>query len=173
MSEAYAQVEMDEDSRKYTTINTRRGLFQYRRIPYGIKSAPSIFQRSIESILAGIPNVLVFLDDIVITEKTTAEHKKNLHKVLNRLQKAGLKLGEKKCKFYMTSIVYLGHKISVRAIEPLQEKIQAILEMPRPSNTPEVQAYLGYVNFYRKFLPNLSETLEPIHHWLRKGVPFQ
>lgn len=73
----------------------------------------------------------------------------------------------------MTSIVYLGHKISNRGIEPLQKKIQAILEMPRPSNTPEVQAYLGHVNFYRKFLPNLSETLEPIHHLLQKGVPFQ
>ena len=173
MSEAYAQVELNEDSRKYTTNNTHRGLFQYRRIPYGIKSAPSIFQRSIESILAGIPNVLVFLDDILITGKTTADHKQNLYEVLNRLQKAGLKLREKKCQFYMTSIVYLGHKISGRGIETLQEKIQAILEMPRPSNTPEVQAYLGHVNFYRKCLPNLSETLEPNHHLLRKGVPFQ
>ena len=122
--------------------------------------------------LVGIPNVLVFLDDILITEKTTAEHKQNLYEVLNRLQKAGLKLGEHKRHFYMTSIDYLGRKISGRGIEPLQEKIQAILEKPRPSSTPEVQAYLGHVNFYRKCLPNLSETLEPIHLLLRKGVPF-
>ena len=122
--------------------------------------------------LAGIPNVLVFLDDVLITEKTTAEHKRNLYEVLNRLQKSGLKLGENKCHFYKTSIVYLGRKISGRGIEPLQEKIQAILEKPRPSNTPEVQAYLGHVNVYRKFLPNLSETLKPIHLLLRKGVPF-
>ena len=81
-SEAYAQVELVEDSRKYTTIIIPRGLFQYRRIPYGIKSAPSIFQRSIESILAEIPNFLVFLDDILITGKTTADHKQNLYEVL-------------------------------------------------------------------------------------------
>ena len=73
----------------------------------------------------------------------------------------------------MTSIVYLGHKISDRGIEPLQEKIQAILEMPGSKTLSDVQAHLGHVNFYRNFLPNLSETLEPIHHLLRKGVPFQ
>lgn len=67
MSEAYAQVEIDESSCKYTTRNTYQGLFQYKRIPYGVKSAPTIFQRSIESVLAGIPNVLVFIYDILDT----------------------------------------------------------------------------------------------------------
>ena len=123
MSEAYAQVELDEGSRKYTTINSHRGLYQYKRIPYGIESAPSIFQRCIESIVAGIPNTLVFLDDILITGKTPVEHQQNLYEVLGRLEKAGLKLGVNKCQFYMNSVAYLGHKISRKGIEPLPEKL--------------------------------------------------
>ena len=173
MSEAYAQVELDETSRKYTTINSHMGLYQYKRIPNGNKSAPSIFQKCIESVVAGIPNDLVFLDDKIITGKTPVEHQQNLYVVLGWLEKAGLKLGVNKCQFYINSVTFLGHKRSHKGIEPLPEKLQAILEMLKPTNITEVQAYPGHVKFYRKFLPNLSKILEPIHHLLRKEVCFQ
>ena len=154
-------------------MNSHRGLYQYKRISYGIESAPPIFQRCIESIVAGIPNVLVFLVDILITGKTLIEHQQNLYEALGRLEKADLKLGVNKCQFYMNLVAYLGNKISCKGIKPLPEKLQAILKMPRPTNTAEVQAYLGHVNFYRTFSPILSKTLELIHHLLRKGVCFK
>ena len=81
----------------------------------------SIFQRCIESIVAGIPNVLVFLDDILITGKTPVEHQQNLYEVLRRLEKAGLKLGVNKCQFYMNSVAYLGIKYLARALTTARE----------------------------------------------------
>ena len=94
---------MDEESRKYTTINTHRGLFRYNRLPFGISSAPAIFQRTTDSLLQGVPHVAVFLGDILITGKDTQEHLQN---------EAGLRLKRSKCKFLTPEVVYLGHKIT-------------------------------------------------------------
>ena len=82
----------DVDSKKLTTINTPKGLYQYTRLPFGISSAPSIFQRVKENLLNGIPNVCVYIDNILVTGKTDADHLKNLDDVLTRLERAGLRL---------------------------------------------------------------------------------
>ena len=83
------------------TINTQKGLFQYNRLPFGVSAAPSIFKRTIEGVLQGIPNVCVYLDDILITGKTNSEHLMNLHAVLTRLEEAGMRLKRKKCSFLL------------------------------------------------------------------------
>ena len=88
----YLQLELDDESKKLVTINTQKGLFQYNRLPFGVSAAPSIFQRTIEGVLQGIPNVYVYLDDILITGKTNGEHLMNLHAVLTRLEEAGMRL---------------------------------------------------------------------------------
>ena len=90
LAHAYLQVPLDAESKKFTTINTHRGLYQYNRLPFGISSAPAIFQRTIENILQNLPHTCVYLDDILITAKTESEHIKNLEEVLIRLEKAGL-----------------------------------------------------------------------------------
>ena len=111
MSQAYQQICLDDDSKKYVIINTLKGLFQYNRLPFGISSAPGIFQRVMENILRGIPKVVVYLDDILITEANDEEHLKNLSEVLSHMQSAGLRLRKDKCKFMSLSVVYLGHRI--------------------------------------------------------------
>ncbi len=90
MSQAYQQILLDEDSKKYVVINTHRGLYRYNRLPFGVSSAPGIFQRVMESLLGGIPGVAVHIDDILVTEKSTSEHLSALDDVLARLKKAGL-----------------------------------------------------------------------------------
>ena len=92
LAHAYNQIPLDEESKKLVVINTQKGLYKYNRLPFGIASAPALFQRTIEGILQGIPNVSVYLDDILISGKTDAVHLKNLDEVLNRLEKAGLRL---------------------------------------------------------------------------------
>ena len=92
MSQAYQQLPLEESSKKYTVVNTHRGLFQYNRLPFGISSAPGIFQRVMESLLSGIPGVVVYLDDILVTGPTEEEHLATLDKVLQRLSEAGLRL---------------------------------------------------------------------------------
>ncbi len=89
---------------EYVTINTHKGLYQYSRLPFGVSSAPAIFQRTMEGILRGIPNVSVYIDDILVTGASDKEHIKTLDEVLSRLETAGLKLKQKKCAF-MLSIV--------------------------------------------------------------------
>ena len=89
------------------TINTHKGLFRYTRLPFGVSVAPSVFQRTLESLLAGIPNVCIFLDDILVTGKTEAEHMENLKLVLQRLQNAGLKVNQQKCEFFRSSVTYI------------------------------------------------------------------
>ena len=112
LAHAYLQVPLDAESKKFTTINTHRGLYQYNRLPFGISSAPAIFQRTIENILQNLPHTCVYLDDILVTGKTESEHIKNLEEVLIRLEKAGLRLKKQKCSFMLPSVDYLGHSIT-------------------------------------------------------------
>ena len=112
LSQAYQQLELDEDSKRYTTINTHKGLFEYNRLCFGIASAPGIFQRTMENLLQGIPNVVIRIDDILIAGRTQAEHFQSLEEVLSRLEKAGIRLKRSKSVFQTPEVTYLGHRIT-------------------------------------------------------------
>ena len=170
LSHAYLQLVLDEGSRELVTINTHRGLFQYTRMPFGVSAAPAIFQRTIESLLADIPQAVAFLDDVLVTGHTEEEHIANLKKVLHRLQSAGLRLRREKCKFFAPEVVYLGHRINAAGLHPTLEKVQAVKDAPVPRNVTELKSYLGLLNYYGKFLPNLSSVLAPLHSLLRKSM---
>ena len=173
LSHAYLQLVLDEESRKFTTINTLRGLFQYKRLSFGVSSAPAIFQRTMDSLLQGIPQTCVYLDDILITGKTTKEHIKNLDEVLQRLQTAGLRLKSSKCLFMAPSVEYLGHVIDSAGLHPTKAKVKAITEAPAPRNVTELRSFLGLINYYGKFLPNLSSTLAPLYQLLQQNTQWQ
>ncbi|CAC5380500.1 unnamed protein product [Mytilus coruscus] len=111
LSQAYQQILLDEESRKYVTINTHKGLYQYNRLPFGVSSAPGIFQRTIENLLQGIPRVVVRVDDILVTGSSKSEHLDNLETVLSKLQESGMRLNKDKCVFLAPEVVYLGHRI--------------------------------------------------------------
>ena len=102
MSQAYQQICLDDESKRDVVINTSKGLFQYDRLPFGISSAPGIFQRVMENLLRGIPKVVVYLDDILITGSDDAEHLDHLSEVLSRMLQAGLRLRKDKCEFMST-----------------------------------------------------------------------
>ena len=169
---AYLQLLLDEESQKYTTINTHRGLYRYKRLPFGISSAPSIFQRTLENLLRGIPQVLVRLDDILITGSSEAEHIQHLDEVLKRLSEAGLRLRLDKCTFQQPQVDWVGHRIDEHGLRPIQDKIETVVQAPRPTNVSELKSFLGMVNYYAKFLPNVSTTLEPLHMLLRTENPW-
>ena len=118
LSQAYNQVLLDEDSKQYTVINTHKGLFRYNRLPFGINSAPGIFQRVMEGLLQGMDGVIVYIDDILVTGKTRTEHIKTLDEVLARLGKAGLHLNKNKCVFLAPSVSYLGFCIDSQGLHP-------------------------------------------------------
>ena len=122
-----------------------------------------------ENILCDIPHVCVHIDDILITGKTETDHLETLDKVLQRLGEAGLKLKRNKCSFMLSSVEYLGHSISAEGLRPTKEKIRAILDAPAPQNVTQLRSFLGLINYYGKFLPNLSNTLSPLYRLLQKN----
>ena len=170
LSDAYQQLVLDEESQELLTINTSKGLYRYTRLPYGVSAAPSIFQRTMDSLLAGIPKTVAFLDDILVTGSTEAEHWANVEVVLTKLEEAGLRLNRDKCEFGVREVVYLGHRMNVEGLQPTTEKVDAVVNAPVPRNVSELKSYLGLINYYAKFLPQLSTTLAPLHYLQRKNT---
>ena len=170
LAHAYLQIPLEERSKKYTTINTQRGLFQYNRLPFGLSAAPAIFQRTMESILRGLPRVCIYLDDILITGVNEEDHLHNLKAVLSRLKQAGFRLKRHKCAFLLPSIEYLGHVIDAEGLRPSGKKTQAIQNAPTPKTTSELRSFLGLMNYYGKFIPNLSTLMASLHWLLQKHV---
>ena len=168
LAHAYQQIQLDDVSKKLVAINTHKGLFQYNRLPFGASAAPSIFQRTMETLLQGLPGVCLYLDDILITGQSDQEHLTNLSAVLQKLAAAGMKLRPTKCFFMLQEVEYLGHKISAKGLEPTQEKVQAIIDAPAPRNVSQLKSFLGMLNYYGKFLPNLSTCLAPLYSLLQK-----
>ena len=169
MSQAYQQLELEEGSRKFTTINTHKGLYQYNRLPFGVSSAPGIFQRTMENLLQGIPQVVVRIDDILVSGKDDPDHLANLERVLNRISTAGLKLRLDKCLFMQPTVTYCGYVITGDGIQPVAAKVDAIKNAPEPKNVSQLRAFLGMLNYYHRFLPDVATVLEPLHQLLRKG----
>ena len=169
LSRAYLQFPLDEESQEYVTVNTQIDLFKYTRLPFGVAVAPSIFHRTLESLIAGIPNVCIFLDDILVTGKTEQEDVENLRAVLQCLEKAGLRLNREKCQFISSSVTYLGHRKEKHGLHPTTDKVEAIHNAPRPTNIEELRAWLGVVNYYGRFMLNLSSNLAPLYKLLKKG----
>ncbi|KAI7806716.1 hypothetical protein IRJ41_010699 [Triplophysa rosa] len=170
MSHAYQQITLDETSKQYVTVNTHKGLFTYTRLPFGVSSSPAIFQRTMEGVLKGISKVTVYLDDILLTGRDDQEHLSILEQVLQRLEECGLRLKRGKCKFLEKEVNFLGHKVDATGIHPVPEKVQAVQDARTPTSVSELKAYLGLLNFYNRFLPNLSTLLAPLHRLLKKEV---
>ncbi|CAG4992023.1 unnamed protein product [Colias eurytheme] len=170
LSMAYNQFVLDDQSQKYTCINTHRGLFVFTRLVFGLASAPAIFQRAMDELLSGIDGVLCLLDDVCITGRNRAEHLERLHTVLQRLQAAGLVLQREKCEYFKDEVNYLGYIINKDGLKKNPDKVKAILEAPIPANLNQLQSFLGLINYYRCFIPDASTILSPLYELLKKGI---
>ena len=173
LSHAYLQLQLDEASQEYVTINTHRGLYRYTRLPFGVASAPAIFQRTMETLLRGLPMVVVYIDDILIAGRSQEEHHTNLARVLQRLEDAGIRLKREKCSFCLPEVEYLGHSISAEGLRPSMTKVKAITGAPKPTKVSELKSFLGLVNYYAKFLPNLATILAPLYKLLGNTQSWQ
>ena len=173
LSHAYLQLQLEEASQELVTINTHRGLYRYTRLPFGVSSAPAIFQRTMETLLRDLPMVVVYIDDILVAGRSQEEHLANLAQVLQRLEDAGMRLKKEKCSFCLAEVEYLGHSISAEGLRPSTTNVQAITAAPKPSKVSELKSFLGLVNYYAKFIPNLATTLAPLYKLLGSTQSWQ
>ena len=170
LSDAYLQMEVDKDSRKFMVIATHMGYYRYKRLPFGVSFAPAIFQKTMDKILAGIPHTAVYIDDIIVAGKTKAEHLQLLREVLQKLNQANIRLKRAKCTFLQSEVTYLGYRIDKHGIHPTQERIEAVRNMPAPTNAKELRSVLGAVNFYSRFIPNLHPMCAPLYTLTKDSV---
>lgn len=172
LSNAFLQLPLDDESKKFTTINTSDGLFQYNYLPFGLCASPGIFQSFMLKIVNNIDDVIVYQDDLLILSPSVHAHNVSLFKVLNVLRDAGIKLNIKKCSFFTDSVQYLGHIFDRNGVHPNPEKIRAISDAPAPRDLKQLQAFLGLCNFYSRFIRDFSTTLAPLYQLLKKDVKF-
>ncbi|KAL9976654.1 hypothetical protein ACROYT_G013977 [Oculina patagonica] len=170
MSQAYQQLLLDEESRKFTTINTYKGLYQYNRLPFGVSSAPGIFQRTMENVLQGIPHV------VVISGKNDTDHLANLEAVLSRLSNARLRLRLAKCLFVQPQVTYCGYVINGDGIEPVAAKVGAIKNAPEPFKGEMffvvADAYSKWLEVHRMRSTTSTATVEKLREmFATHGLP--
>ncbi|XP_055523094.1 uncharacterized protein K02A2.6-like [Wyeomyia smithii] len=168
LSDAYLQVPVEKDSRQYLTINTHRGLFEFNRLPPGVKSAPGTFQKIVDAMVAGLEGVETYLDDVLVHGKNDKEHRDRLLKLLERIQEWGFTLRIGKCSFFMPEIHYLGFIVNHQGIRPDPKKTAAICNMPPPHDVSTLRSYLGAINFYGKFVRNMHDLRYPLDALLQK-----
>ena len=159
---AFHQVELSETSRPITTFATHKGLFRYKRLMLGVSCAPEMYQRVIQQVLEGCDGVRNIHDDIIVHDQTTEDHDKQLEQAMERIQNRGLTLNKEKCKFHMSELEFLGHLLSAQGIGPSQTKVEAVTEVRQPESAAAVHSFLGLVNFYARFIPDLATVSEPL-----------
>ena len=155
-TDGFLQVKLSDKSSHLTTFWTPYGRYKWKRMPFGISTAPEEFQRRISCALKGLKGVPFVADDILIYGKDQAEHNDNLRKFPKRARECGLKLNKKKCRFHMTELPYIGHILTLEDVKPDPKKVCAIINMEASRNSEEVRRFLGHVNNMAKFMPNLS-----------------
>lgn len=164
--------EKDED---LTTFRTRFGSYKYLVLPFGLTNGPATFQHFINDTLFDYLNIFctAYLDDVLIYSQNSTEHQLHVRKVLQRLQEAGLQVDIKKCDFGVTETRYLGLIVTTKGIKMDPEKVRAIQEWETPTNLRDVQAFVGFVNFYRRFIRNFSKIARPLTALSKKDLKFE
>ncbi|XP_058041463.1 uncharacterized protein K02A2.6-like [Ahaetulla prasina] len=170
LAQAYQQLPVDTSTAEAQTIVTHRGAFKCTRLQFGVSVAPGLFQNLMERLLQGLPGVVPYFDDVLISGENLKELGERLRKVLAIFRSAGLKVKAKKCQIGVESVEFLGYRIDKKGIHPTESKVKAIKRAPAPKNKTELQAFLGLVNFYAVFLRNKATVAEPLHKLLGKNT---
>ena len=163
---SYHEIEIAEQDIPKTAMVTPLGSYCFCKMPMGLWNAGASFQSLVNEVLSGFPFVFVYIDDVLIFSKTREEHMRHLTLVFDRLKYYGVISNKDKCIFDVDEIVFLGHKVNREGVAPLEFKVTAIQNFPRPSNMKQLRRFLGMLNYYRRFIPAAAATLQPLNRML-------
>ncbi|PIK35199.1 pol polyprotein [Apostichopus japonicus] len=143
------------------------GLYEFVRMPFGLRNAAQTFQRFIDQVLRGLPFVFTYIDDLLIASNTKEEHEQHLRAIFERLQDHGVVINPTKCVFGADSVDFLGHHVTSQGISALPEKVTAIQAFTEPTTLKQLREFLGMFNFYRRFVPHCADLLLPLTDMLK------
>ena len=173
--QAFHRIRMDPASEELTTFRTRYGSYKCKVLPFGLTNGPATYQRYMNDVLFDYLDdfCTAYLDDILIYSTNVLEHEAHVKKVLQRLRDAGLQVDIKKCEFNVTRTKYLGFIITTKGIEVDPAKVEAVAQWKAPANVRGVQSFLGFCNFYRRFIRDYGKIAKPLVNLTKTGIPFQ
>lgn len=167
INRAYNCIPVSESDVEKTAVITPFGLFEFPRMPFGLRNAAQTFQRFMcHSVFPDHNFLFVYIDDIIIASDSIEEHRKHLQEVFSRLEKFGITINLSKCIFEQTKLEFLGHEVSTEGIRPLDDKVKAIMEFPRPTTVDQLRRFLGMLNFYRPHIPHAANHQSELDRYL-------
>lgn len=175
INSAFWAIPLRTKDRYKTAFVTQEGHWQWKILPFGLKTSPAIFQRILSNIIRrnNLNSFCInYIDDILIFSRSFEEHTEHLERLLNAIREEGFRLKFTKCNFAQNEAKYLGHIISKNTVRPLRDNLRSIQEFPTPDSRKKIRQFLGKINFYHKYLENAARLLEPLHDLLRKDTRF-
>ena len=146
-----------EDAHKIAII-TPVGLYEYKMMPFGLRNSGNTYQRYIDQVTRGLPFCFAYVDDVLVASHSFEEHEHHLRLLLDRFKQNGVTLNKEKCEIAVTNLTFLGHHISTKGFESIEQKVQTITKFPKPQSMKQLRRFLGMINFYRRFIPGCAET---------------
>ena len=172
----YWHCKLDEKSSLLTTFQTPHGRYRWLRLPFGLAISSEVFQKRLQTSLDGLKGIICFADDILVygtgnnVDEANSDHNVNLHNLMQRCRKHGIRLNREKAELQKDEITFLGHVITSNGLKPDPSKIEAIIGIKAPTCVKEIQCFSGIINYLSKFMPRLSDLMKPIRQLLRKGT---
>ena len=175
MRSGYYHLELTPESQAKSAFvvgGPKGGKWEFKRCPFGLTQAPAYFQALVNQVLEGINFAFGYLDNILIFSPHMEQHLAHVRLLFECLRVADLKLKKRKCSFMKAHVQYLGHYISGQGLEPVPKKLEALVRMPPPEDVTGVRKFLGFMGYYRKFIPRYSDVARPLTDLTRKDTPF-
>ena len=170
----YHQIEMEEESKKYTAFVTKNKLMQYKVMAMGLRNSGATFQRLMNQIFQGLNYKILYsyIDDVIIFSETVPEHIERLRLAFDRLEAENLRLKFDKCKFLQTSVDFLGYKLSGEGVQPNPKKLAVVRDYPIPRSVKEVRSFTGLCSYFRRSVKDFSKIASPLYNLTKKDVKF-